>query len=158
MDKQIILIKVLSVALGVFLGSGVYDYIARRKKAKMAKYINADELKSALLSYGSNNDLTGEMKFGIRCAIEFLDETPAADVVESKDIKEMFDFHKKMLDEGGYAKITRCKDCKYAEYDISCNEYECMATGCGLFYNGNFYCADAERKEAENGTSNDSNM
>ena len=48
-----------------------------------------------------------------------------------------------------YAKIVRCKDCRFAEYDISCDEYECMATGCGLFYNGDFYCADGERRESK---------
>lgn len=45
--------------------------------------------------------------------------------------------------------VVRCKNCRFAEYDISCDEYECMATGCGLFYNGDFYCADGERKETD---------
>ena len=94
----------------------------------MSKYINAEELKSQIAK-----------------ATEDEYSAPLDDYIDGlrQKAEEIID----LIDEMSSVDIVRCKDCKFAEYDRSCNEYECMATGCGLFYNGDFYCADGERKE-----------
>lgn len=43
--------------------------------------------------------------------------------------------------------VVRCKDCKYGEYRKGFDDYECHASGCGLVYDAEFYCADGLRRE-----------
>lgn len=43
--------------------------------------------------------------------------------------------------------VVRCKDCKYGEYRKDFDDYECHASGCGLVYDAEFYCADGERRK-----------
>ena len=42
--------------------------------------------------------------------------------------------------------IVRCKECKHGEYRKEYDDYECHASGCGLVYDADFYCADGERE------------
>ena len=43
--------------------------------------------------------------------------------------------------------IVRCKECKHGEYRKEYDDYECHASGCGLVYDADFYCADGERSK-----------
>ena len=42
--------------------------------------------------------------------------------------------------------IVRCKECKHGEYRKEYDDYECHASGCGLVYDADFYCAYGERE------------
>ena len=42
--------------------------------------------------------------------------------------------------------IVRCRECKHGEYRKEYDDYECHASGCGLVYDADFYCADGERE------------
>ena len=66
---------------------------------------------------------------------------PMADDAPEDDIAELY---------GGNRRLIRCKDCKHGEYRKEYDDYECHASGCGLVYDADFYCADGERRE-ENG-------
>ena len=112
----------------------------------MPKYINADETIKAVreqyLACDTDTDYNRGIQQGFDFAMSIIRNQPTADVVEDKDIKEMFDYHKKMLDEGGYAKITRCKDCKYHK-GLNCPIMK------HKFTHDNDFCSYAERRESE---------
>lgn len=42
--------------------------------------------------------------------------------------------------------VVRCKDCKYGEYRADYDDYECNASGCGLVYDAEYFCAEGERE------------
>lgn len=42
--------------------------------------------------------------------------------------------------------LVRCKDCKYGEYRADYDDYECNASGCGLVYDAEYFCAEGERE------------
>ena len=42
--------------------------------------------------------------------------------------------------------VVRCGECKYGEYREDFGDYECHASGCGLVYDADFFCADGERE------------
>ena len=122
----------------------------------MADYINKDETIKAVreqyLTCDTDTDYNRGIQQGFDFAMTIIRNQPTANVVEDKDIKDMFDYHKKMLDEGGYAKITRCKDCNHAnkkrlpqgsKWFASCdhfNTHSVMADD---------YCSYAERRESD---------
>ena len=80
-------------------------------------------------------------------------------------IQSLIDHIKTALDVDDWAKemaeellkeqkqIVMCKDCKYAEKRIinyKSHEYKCTLTefeGCFDYHNGDWYCADGERKD-----------
>ena len=45
--------------------------------------------------------------------------------------------------------FVTCGECKRGEYREEFDDYECHASGCGLVYDADFYCADGERKDDE---------
>ena len=54
-----------------------------------------------------------------------------------------------VLDSAPSIDIVHCGECRYGEYRADYDDYECNASGCGLVYDAEFYCADGERKESE---------
>lgn len=51
-----------------------------------------------------------------------------------------------IIDSAPSIDIVRCKECKHGEYRKEYDDYECHASGCGLVYDADFYCADGERE------------
>ena len=45
-----------------------------------------------------------------------------------------------------FVEVVRCRECKYGEYREDFDDYECHASGCGLVYDADFFCADGERE------------
>lgn len=52
------------------------------------------------------------------------------------------------IDKAPSIDIVRCQECKYGEYREEFDDYECHASGCGLVYDADFFCADGERRES----------
>ena len=86
----------------------------------MSRYIDADALKA-------NCDIIiGDTTIGRRDYVMFheIDSAPSIDIVY-------------------------CRECKYGEYREDYDDYECHASGCGLVYDADFFCADGKRKLSE---------
>lgn len=90
------------------------------------RLIDADRLKDSIMFTCDLGGWIGETLLQIKkVAVKYIENAPTIDAVE----------------------VVRCKDCKYGEYRKDFDDYECHASGCGLVYDAEFYCADGERRK-----------
>lgn len=98
----------------------------------------------------SGSNIYKDLKLEIH---HFFDCEKEDEIATREEIMAVIDRLKEMpiqpLPSADVVEVVRCKDCKHSEYREDYGDYECEASGCGLVYNADFYCADGERKETE---------
>lgn len=102
------------------------------------RLIDADVLKQTV---GSYNPVKYTYEYGYVITVEDIDSAPTVDAVSLVGSAPTADF-----EEG-----VRCKDCKYHEDGGVPGRVRCPHI-VGHWVDADWYCADAKRKETENGS------